>query len=485
MRLLGLLAIPAALAAQGFIDGVTGPGGLAPGGFAAIEGAYFDRNTTVQIGGLTAAVLDFQKYFCDLPGCEVALVVQLPTGLAEGNTSVILNSGDSRIADFPVTVTPYAPALVPTIGSPIVGFVPQPRVERVLSTGGVAPWSCAGGTPLPGELVRIYVSGLGATLPLIPTGQKAPADPLAATVLKPSIMVGSNSAEVVESVLAPGELGIYRITFKVPAGNGSQTITLVAGDKQIQMALPFGATAQALPDQTLAAAESIQTVRACGGSFGPATQQLAGDPRLPLPALGGVEVLVRDAQGVERQAPLLRLSSDQIEYIVPVGTSTGTASVAAKTPDGAVFRGSVEVQSIAPRVLEAAPGISAGYLVRVRNGSQSAEPIYLTDMDGNLKPVPVDLGPADDQVYLTLFGTGWRSRTGDLSGVRLVFSGNDGAFLYSAAAIYAGAQGEYAGIDQINVLLPRFLAGSGNLYTIHTFVEVDGKRTGLIGLTYK
>jgi uncharacterized protein (TIGR03437 family) len=297
--------------------------------------------------------------------------------------------------------------------------------------------------------------------------------------------VGSNSAEVVESVLAPGELGIYRITFKVPGGNGSQTITLGAGDKQIQMVLPVGATAQALPDQTLAAAESIQTVRACGGSFGPATQQLAGDSRIPPPTLGGVEVLVRDAQGVERQAPLLRLSSDQIEYIVPSGTSTGTASVTAKTPDGTTFRGSVEVQSIAPRVLEAAPGISAGYLVRVRNGFESTEPIYLTDMDGNFKTIPIDLGPPDDQVYLSLFGTGWRSRTGALNGVRLVFSGNDGAFLYSEAAIYAGTQGEYAGVDQVNVLLPRFLAGSGNLYAVHTFVEVEGMRTGLSGLTYK
>jgi uncharacterized protein (TIGR03437 family) len=485
MRLLVLLVIPAALAAQGFIDNVAGPGGLAPGGFAVIEGAYFDRNTTVQIGGLPAAVLDFKKYFCDAPGCEVGLVVQLPTGLAPGNTSVILSSGDTFIADFPVAITPYAPALVPSVGSPLVGFVPQPRVERVLPTGAVAPWTCAGGTPLPGELVRIYASGLGATLPLIPTGQKAPSDSLAATVLRPGIMVGSNPAEVVESVLAPGELGIYRITFKVPDGNGSQTITLVATDKQIQMVLPVGATAQALPDQTLAAAESIQTVRACGGSFGPATQQLAGDPRIPPSTLGGVEVVVRDSQGAERQAPLLRLSSDQIEYITPVGTSTGTASVTVKTPDGATFRGSMEVQSIAPRVLEAAPGISAGYLVRVRNGVAGTEPIYLTDVDGSLKPIPIDLGPPDDQVYLTFFGTGWRSRTGTLDGVSLVFSRNDGAFLSSEAAIYAGAQGEYAGIDQINVLLPRFLAGSGSQYTVHTFVEVDGDRTGLSGLTYQ
>ena len=64
-------------------------------------------------------------------------------------------------------------------------------------------------------------------------------------------------------------------------------------------------------------------------------------------------------------------------------------------------------------------------------------------------------------------------------------SANDGTILFSEAAVYAGPQVQYSGVDQINVLLPRFLSGSGKLYTLHTFVEVDWKRTGLPGLIYK
>jgi len=63
----------------------------------------------------------------------------------------------------------------------------------------------------------------------------------------------------------------------------------------------------------------------------------------------------------------------------------------------------------------------------------------------------IDMGPDTDQVYLVLFGTGIRYRS-SLSNVTVDIGG---AF---ASVEYAGAQGTFSGVDQVNVRLPRSLA---------------------------
>src|SRR5262249_26837745 len=77
---------------------------------------------------------------------------------------------------------------------------------------------------------------------------------------------------------------------------------------------------------------------------------------------------------------------------------------------------------------------------------------------------PIDLGPAADQVFLILFGTGIRGRSG-LSAVTATVDGE------RAAVSYAGPQGEFDGLDQVNVLLPRTLAGRGR---VEVALGIDG-----------
>jgi uncharacterized protein (TIGR03437 family) len=62
------------------------------------------------------------------------------------------------------------------------------------------------------------------------------------------------------------------------------------------------------------------------------------------------------------------------------------------------------------------------------------------------------LGPASDQVFLILFGTGIRHRSG-LEAVKSKVGEID------APVVFAGAQGAFIGLDQVNLLLPRSLAG--------------------------
>ncbi|MBS1789332.1 MAG: pre-peptidase C-terminal domain-containing protein [Acidobacteria bacterium] len=95
-------------------------------------------------------------------------------------------------------------------------------------------------------------------------------------------------------------------------------------------------------------------------------------------------------------------------------------------------------------------------------------------------PIPIDLGAdlgiVTDQVYLVLFGTGLRGRS-DLSAVKVKIGNLD------TPVIYAGAQGDFVGLDQINVgPLPRSLAGRGEIDVV---VTIDGKTANTVKINIK
>jgi uncharacterized protein (TIGR03437 family) len=70
-------------------------------------------------------------------------------------------------------------------------------------------------------------------------------------------------------------------------------------------------------------------------------------------------------------------------------------------------------------------------------------------------PIPIDISPVDEQVFLILFGTGFRYRS-SLSSLSVSVGGID------APVTYAGPQGDLVGLDQLNVRLPRQLIGRGD-----------------------
>ncbi|HKE02774.1 MAG TPA: hypothetical protein VKE91_01880, partial [Blastocatellia bacterium] len=166
-----------------------------------------------------------------------------------------------------------------------------------------------------------------------------------------------------------------------------------------------------------------------------------------------------DSGGVERDAPLFFVSPGQINYLVPAGASVGPASVAVFRNGAAVASGAGPITETAPGLFTAngsGQGVPAAYALRVRGDAQIVEPLMRYD-DGQKQfvPLPIDLGPEGDLVFLILFGTGFRSATA--SGVTVTVSGEN------AEVFYAGAASGFAGLDQANVLLPRSLAGKGEV----------------------
>ncbi|MGH9840182.1 MAG: Ig-like domain-containing protein, partial [Blastocatellia bacterium] len=214
------------------------------------------------------------------------------------------------------------------------------------------------------------------------------------------------------------------------------------------------------------AAESI--VAAFGSSLATSVQVATS---LPLPtSLAGTTVKVKDSSGAERSSPLFFVASLQVNYLIPPGTANGTATITITSGDGVSSTGTTQIVTVAPGLFSAnasGQGVAAAIALRVRaDGSQSFEAVARFDSAQNkFVAVPIDLGPPTDQIFLLLFGTGWRLNSG-LPSVMVKIGGVD------AEVLYAGPQSGFVGLDQLNVRLLRTLAGRGEVDLVLT---VDGK----------
>jgi uncharacterized protein (TIGR03437 family) len=168
--------------------------------------------------------------------------------------------------------------------------------------------------------------------------------------------------------------------------------------------------------------------------------------------------VLTDSQGARLLVPLLFVSPGQINCVLPAQVAHGRANVSVEDATGVRSAGFIDVAAVGPAVFTAnssGTGVPAAYAVRVApNGRQTALDVFrCTGGAGSCEPAPVDLRPSGD-VVISLFGTGIRGRTA---------LGNVQATIGDAPAevLYAGPQPQFAGLDQVNIRLPRSLAGSG------------------------
>jgi uncharacterized protein (TIGR03437 family) len=200
-------------------------------------------------------------------------------------------------------------------------------------------------------------------------------------------------------------------------------------------------------------------VAAFGANLADVTQSAIS---IPLPfSLANTTVAIKDSAGIERLAPLFFVSPNQINYQVPPGTAAGVASVTVSHNGAVVGREDLRIERVSPGIFTVnmdGKGLAAAVVLRVKaDGSRRYEPVAVFDAQQNrFVPVPIDLGEATDQVYLILFGTGVRNR-GNLNEITVESGG------LNWPVLYAGEQGEFLGLDQINLLIPRSLAGSGEV----------------------
>ncbi len=190
---------------------------------------------------------------------------------------------------------------------------------------------------------------------------------------------------------------------------------------------------------------------------------------LPLPtSLGNTTVMIRDSLGVDRSAELFFVSPGQINYLVPEQASTGPATVTVEAGDGTISTGSVEIKSIGPALFSAnsdGQGVPAAVVLRITgDGSQIYEPVSVFDAETQrFVTSPIDMGPQTDQLFLILYGSGYR-KTADPNGDQNL-NENIGMLLGGDQypTLFAGEAPGFVGLDQINVPLSRSLIGRGKI----------------------
>jgi uncharacterized protein (TIGR03437 family) len=119
-----------------------------------------------------------------------------------------------------------------------------------------------------------------------------------------------------------------------------------------------------------------------------------------------------------------------------------------------------QVLTIAPGIFTAnsdGRGAPAALALRIRaDGSQRFDPVFRFDPAQNrFVPAEIDLGVETDQVFLILFATGLRRL--DPSLIEAIVGAE------RADILFAGAAPGLAGVDQVNIRLPRPLAGRGEV----------------------
>ncbi len=202
---------------------------------------------------------------------------------------------------------------------------------------------------------------------------------------------------------------------------------------------------------------------------------------IPLPtSLAGTQVEVKDSAGIARLSSLFFVSPTQVNFQIPAGTVTGSAQLKVTSGDGKISNGTMQIATVAPGLFSAnasGQGVAAAVALRVKpNGQQIYEACAEWD-PGKLQfvPKPIDMTQEGDQIYLILYGTGLRFRS-DLAAVKL-FLGD-----LMTGVLYAGDQGDFVGLDQINVLIPPELTARGDIVIR---IEVDGKPSNLLMINLK
>lgn len=276
---------------------------------------------------------------------------------------------------------------------------------------------------------------------------------------------------------------VGRVTLYVAANaannNGDDTGDLIYTKSASAQPAALIASVATVSAASFAQSSSLATETIVAGFGSGLSQNVVIANTVPLPTqLDGTQVVVRDATNTDRLALLFFVAPTQVNYLIPANTAIGAATVSIQRSGVTVAQGTIQIEAVAPGMFSAAAsgqGIAAAVALRVSGGQQTYEPIS-TNSGGQITAVPIDLGPETDQVYLILYGTGFRNNSG-LSAVNVTIGGTP------IPVLFAGASPDFVGLDQSNIgPIPRALLGRGEANVVFT---ANGKAANTVTVSIK
>ncbi|HTW67670.1 MAG TPA: FG-GAP-like repeat-containing protein [Bryobacteraceae bacterium] len=167
-------------------------------------------------------------------------------------------------------------------------------------------------------------------------------------------------------------------------------------------------------------------------------------------------------------ASILYAGPGQVNIYVPTVSALGAASLQISNRFGASAPFPITLGTIAPGLftVDAAGKIPAAQVLAAGANNTSVVQPVANCSNGTCSLVPITLDPSTP-TYLVLYGTGIR---GEPSAVSVTIGG------VAATVTYANAQGDFPGLDQVNVVIPQQLAGS-KLVNVQLQVATESANT--------
>ena len=202
--------------------------GLAPGSYISIFGTNLsDATQYLSTNFLPFSMSGVSVSFVSPDGTQgwpgrlwyvgpTQINLQIPWEL-QGLTSAQLTVNVADVSvPYTIPLSPYLPAMF-AYGDHLA--VAQDRNYQLVTASNPAQ---------PGQYIIIYANGLGAVDNPPPSGEATPAQPLASTLVKPTVTIGGVAAQVLFSGLTPGSIGLYQIDVVVPpnAAPGLQPVVI-------------------------------------------------------------------------------------------------------------------------------------------------------------------------------------------------------------------------------------------------------------------
>ncbi len=194
------------------------------------------------------------------------------------------------------------------------------------------------------------------------------------------------------------------------------------------------------------------TIVAAFGAFKTLNNQIYPAQGLPLPTtLGGVRVSVNGTN-----AALFIVTPGQINLVIPLNAALGNATVVVTNSDGTTVSGNCTIVQSAPGVFTATSnGMGVAAAETTFDGIT-----YEFVVNPDLSPKAVNPGTETRPNFLIVYATGLGSV--QLAQVKVTFLGLPGR------VDYAGPQGAFTGLDQLNVRIPWEMGGLGTVRILVT-----------------
>ncbi len=308
---------------------------------------------------------------------------------------------------------------------------------------------------VPGGACTSQVIALSSTSPAVGVAWSAVTSvSTAANWLSIGTASGSTPSSLSVTCSAAGlRVGAYSGSVQISAGSATAlvSVTLTVGAQVDSVA------SAASGDPRLAPGQIVSVY-----GFGLATS--TGSPGASATLFNGTAVAVTDSAGVSRPATLFYVSPGQINAMIPEGTALGAATLTVSGASGALGSAPIAVSAVAPALFPVGSGptapVAAYAFYYSFAGPITGQPsVFQRNAAGSCVTVPLDVS-GGDQLILWMYGTGIHH--GNAVTCRIGTT---------AATVLGAAMTQFPGEDQVNVLVPRSLAGSGNRQIVLT---VDG-----------